>query len=203
VTHDELVKIAERWLRKKNHPVVLCDVRCNSVTEQPDAIGWKNHGWSTLIECKASRADARKDRGKSFRRRPGSGMGYERWLLVPLAIAHAVPVPEQWGVLVVHDDRRVVVQRKAEPFSEWNRQEEAILLVRAVRAATESWGRRMFGDIAPPLVDGDPHPSASATLRALRRECERLRTALRDQGAGHLEYPPPEPPPETETRSPA
>jgi hypothetical protein len=189
MTHDELVKIAERWLRKKNHPVVLADVRCNSVSEQPDAIGWKNHGWSSLVECKVSLSDGRADRNKSFRRDPAAGMGYWRWLLAPHAIGEDIPRHDGWGLLLVHDDRSVSLAHKATPFEARNRDAERTLLVRAVRAATESWGRRMFGDIAPPLVDGDPHPTASRLLRELRQENLRLRLELRTarQGAGTLE----------------
>jgi hypothetical protein len=177
--HGELVKIAERWLRKKNHPVVLSDVRCNSISEQPDAIGWKNHGSSSLIECKVSLSDGRADRSKSFRREPSTGMGYWRWLMAPVDIGKKIPRQDGWGLLVVYDDRSVRIAVQATPFVERNRDAESTLLVRAVRAVTESWGRRMFGDIAPPMVDGDPHPSTSRLLRDLRRENERLRLDLR------------------------
>lgn len=179
MTHAELVKLAERWLRKKNHPVVLADVRCNSVSEQPDAIGWKNHGWTTLVECKVSLSDGRADRYKSFRREPELGMGYWRWLMAPVAIGEKIARPIGWGLLVVHGDANVRIAHRAGLFPERNRDAEATLLVRAVRAATESWGRRMFGDIAPPLVDGDPHPTASRLLRDLRVENRRLTLELR------------------------
>ncbi|MCP3944994.1 MAG: hypothetical protein GY710_26450 [Desulfobacteraceae bacterium] len=66
-THDELIKIAEKWLLKR------CGFAFRELTtfasETPDVIGFRQ-GESILIECKTSRADFHADKKKIFRRRP-------------------------------------------------------------------------------------------------------------------------------------
>jgi len=186
MTHAELVKLAERWLRKSPdpHPIVLSDVRCNMISEQPDAIGFRNGGGATVVECKASRADYIRDLDKPHRKNPAFGMGAHRYYCAPAGV---IPVdnalfPKGWG-LIVPTERGVRVILKADPFKEFDQNGERALLVYALRCATEGWGRRIFGDEAPPLVDGDPHPTASAIIRELRHVNLKLRRQLQNLGA--------------------
>lgn len=149
------------------------------VSEQPDVIAWKNWGHCIVIECKVSRSDFLRDHKKWFRRNPEQGMGHERWLAAPTGLVAAEEIPERWGLLAVRtSSKRVSVVRKAEPFTDRNDRHETSLLISALRRATEGWGRRIFGDAAPAMVDGDPHPSAAKTIRELRDENRRLREQL-------------------------
>ncbi len=184
MTHDELVVTAARWLRtSRRFAIVLSDVHCAVTSEQPDVIGWTNGGFSCVVECKASRADFQRDAQKWFRRSPEIGMGHERWFCAPAGLLEVADLPERWG-LVEPGARRLRVVRKAEAFPAWNNRCERALLVNALRRATEGWGRRMFGEIAPPTVDGDPHPTASKIIRDLRAENLKLRETLRSTREG-------------------
>lgn len=183
--HDELARLAANWLRKKKRlPVVLQDVKCMMTSEHPDAIAWNNSGFSVLVECKVYPADLFRDADKPFRKFPERGMGNKRWFAFPSGFLAAYPraivhCPGLWGIVEIDDRGRAKVLRDAHAFPEWNRFDELRLLVQAVRKATEGWGRRTFGDIAPPTVDGDPHPTASKVIRDLRNENTKLRAELR------------------------
>lgn len=173
--HAELVKAAERWLRSgpKKCCVVLSDVRAIVISEQPDAIGWNKRAESFLVECKVSREDALRDRVKPFRREPAMGMGRRRYLLASREVAGLELLCSGWGLLE-WDGSRVRKVKESAVFHEIHEDAERALLVSAIVRATEGWGRGMFGDIAPTLVDGDPHPSTAKTMRELRAA---LRTA--------------------------
>lgn len=185
MTHGELIKRAARWLRAQNYTLVLEDVRINSVSEQPDVIGWKTWGASVVVECKASIADFRRDAEKPWRREPERGMGCFRYYAVPGEIVPAVAsqLPARWGLLGI-ESRRVRLVRNAQAFVAWDWTKgatvETAVLVAATRRAIEGWGRSMFGAEAPAsMPDGDPHPSTFRVLRDLRDENTRLRNALR------------------------
>lgn len=103
MTHADLVKRAERWLRGTKHcGVVLSERRCGGAREVPDAIGWRASFWSILVECKATRSDFLKDRKKVFRMDPDSGMGQTRWFMVaPGVVKDLAELPDGWGLLEV------------------------------------------------------------------------------------------------------
>ena len=109
MTHVQLVDIAVRWLRSYRCGVVLSEQACAS-GEMPDAIGWKRACHSVLVECKASRADFLVDREKPFRKQPKSGVGCERFYLVPKGLIRAEELPAGWGLLEVHN-RKVAMTR--------------------------------------------------------------------------------------------
>lgn len=184
MTHDELVRLAANWLRKKKRlPIVLQDVKCMMTSEQPDVIAWNNSGFSTLLEIKVFPSDLIRDAEKTFRKVPDRGMGHTRWFVFPKgffahhvnALAHC---PGAWGIVEIDPRGRPTTLRMPTPFHTWNRRDEQCLLIQATRKATEGWGRRTFGDIAPPMVDGDPHPTASKLIRELRTENAKMRREL-------------------------
>jgi hypothetical protein len=97
--HSDLVQIAQRWLRKTRHGVVLAETITRKSDESPDAIGWRNGGSiTTVIECKTSRADFLQDAKKSFRER---GMGNLRYFLAPVGLIPLDQLPKGWGLLEV------------------------------------------------------------------------------------------------------
>lgn len=101
MTHAELVKRAERWLRNTRRcGVVICEAAAQS-GETPDAIGWRFGGkLSVLVECKASRADFLADKRKWCRKNGAThSLGDERYYLAPAGIIKPEDLPERWGLL--------------------------------------------------------------------------------------------------------
>jgi len=99
VTHQQLVRLAEQWLRRNYRcGIVLSEQSCAS-GETPDVIGWKGKCRSVLVECKISRADFFADQEKPFRKDPSLGMGCERFYLVPAGIISQDELPKRWGLL--------------------------------------------------------------------------------------------------------
>ncbi len=97
MTHAELVERAERWLRNSRGCSVVVTRPCVMALENPDALGFNASGFSTLVECKASRADFRRDKDKWHRR--GTGIGNRRYYLAPAGLVSADEVPDGWGLL--------------------------------------------------------------------------------------------------------
>jgi len=99
MNHAQMVRLAERWLRRRYRcGIVLSEQSCAS-GETPDVIGWKGSCRSVVIECKVSRADFFADQEKPFRKQPGSGMGCERFYLVPQGLIVPQELPHGWGLL--------------------------------------------------------------------------------------------------------
>jgi len=99
MTHQQLVRLAEQWLRKRYRcGIVLSEQSCAS-GETPDVIGWKGSCRSVVIECKISRADFFADQEKSFRQQPEKGMGCERFYFVPRGLIKVAELPPGWGLL--------------------------------------------------------------------------------------------------------
>ena len=110
MTHAQLVKVAEQWLRRYRCGIVLSEQQCSS-GEMPDAIGWKSKCRSVVVECKISRADFLADRSKEWRVNPEIALGCERFYLSPRGMIRAEELPKGWGLLEYHD-RRVHVLMK-------------------------------------------------------------------------------------------
>lgn len=98
MTHGQLVRKAEHWLRSYGCGIVLSEQVCVS-GEAPDAIGWKRACRSVLVECKMSRPDFFADRSKPFRQDPALGLGCERWYLTPAGLVAPNELPQNWGLL--------------------------------------------------------------------------------------------------------
>jgi len=143
LAHQDLVRLAEGWLRKScGCGVVLRDpFRARVETgEQPDAIGWRGEV-SILVECKTSRADFLADRKKPFRIRPELGMGDWRLYLCPPQIIQIDDLPAGHGLLWA--EGRVLRQVQGVPMgnTRWvsdrpflgNKAAEVVMLVSALR----------------------------------------------------------------------
>jgi len=101
MTHQQLVRLAEQWLRRSYRcGIVLSEQSCAS-GETPDVIAWKGQGKcrSVVVECKISRADFFADREKPFRKNPELGMGCERFYLTPSGMLTCDELPPHWGLL--------------------------------------------------------------------------------------------------------
>ncbi len=140
MTHTELVRRAESWLRCSaripGYPGIREDatrrVQCGVVlteytsgcTESPDAIGWFFCGkHSILVECKASRSDFLADRNKHFRGEFGTkfGLGMFRYYLTNTGIAKPDEIPENWGLLEAIGRRvKLIVVAKSQEYSQAN-----------------------------------------------------------------------------------
>jgi len=104
MTHAQLVKVAEQWLRRYRCGIVLSEQQCSS-GEMPDAIGWKGKCRSVVVECKISRGDFLADHAKSWRQNPDIALGCERFYLSPRGIVRPDDLLKGWGLLEYHDRR--------------------------------------------------------------------------------------------------
>ena len=104
MTHDDLVKRAERWLKNTLRcRVVLCElVAYTTCGEIPDAIGWVGQH-SVLVECKTSRSDFLAEQRKFFRDPyyHDKTCGDWRFFLTPPGLVTEQDVPDGWGVYEV------------------------------------------------------------------------------------------------------
>lgn len=100
MTHNNLVKIAEKWLISSRKCGAVLTELVTLGMETPDAIGFRD-GTSTLIECKTNRSDFLADAKKLFRRNPWMGMGIFRFYLCPAGVITAQDLPEKWGLIWV------------------------------------------------------------------------------------------------------
>ena len=98
MTHAQLVRLAERWLRKQSCRIVLSEQTADS-GEVPDAIGWRADCHSIVVECKVSRGDFICDQHKRVRQKPRRAMGRERLYLAPAGLIRAEELPDGWGLL--------------------------------------------------------------------------------------------------------
>jgi len=117
MTHDELVARAVRWLRGTQRCSVVVAETVSATWEVPDAIGWRTAHYSILVECKTSRADFFAEAKHKNRRMPMMGMGRLRYYMTPPGLLGVGEIPENWGLLEVHE-KYVRVKLKATPRAE-------------------------------------------------------------------------------------
>lgn len=130
-THRELVARVGRWLRlTRGNTVVICERVCR-VSETPDCLAFRDGNLSTLVECKASRADFHADVRKPFRTNEAEGVGDFRWYAAPAGILTPEDMPAGWGLIEVRRTR-VLVTKVAE-FKTSNKANEVAMLTSAIR----------------------------------------------------------------------
>lgn len=118
MTHDDLVRRAVSWLKRpaskqigefkwwrKGGCGVVVPELVSYATENPDAIGWNNGGYSYLIECKVSVSDFRADANKGHR---AHGAGAQRLFLCEPGVIPLDELPSGWGLLHCHPTRITV-----------------------------------------------------------------------------------------------
>ena len=116
VTHAQLVKLAESWLRSRRCYVVLSEQTASS-GEVPDVIGWRRDCRSIVIECKISRADFYADQRKLVRLNAHLGMGSERYYFTPKEMLRFDELPPGWGLLEA-SHKEVVRSNHSRPRSQ-------------------------------------------------------------------------------------
>ncbi len=178
MTHGELVARAQRWLRNTRHNnVVLAEIGSDG-REQPDLIAWKYRGRiCTVVECKTSRADFKRDAKKSFRMR--GGMGSERFYATPPGLLTLAELPPSWGLIEVGPKLVRVVRTSGRFVIERNIAGETACLVSAIERVTDGWGRKVFGEISPVHGLPDPHPTVATMIHELRADNRALRAKVR------------------------
>ena len=153
--HNQLVAIAERHLRS----TMLCWpvlTEPDSLGEEADAIGWKTakegREVTHVIECKASLADFRADKGKEHRLDPSIGMGVYRWFLTPEGLVEPFDCEEVgWGLLE-WDGKSVNRKHPSEVFHARNVNRE-ILLLRNACKNLEHAGARTANEARPGNIE--------------------------------------------------
>lgn len=113
-THQQLVDIGEKFLKKLNYKVIGKEVKSMS-SEIPDLIGFQCD-ISTVIECKTSRQDFIKDREKPHRIE--GGVGNFRFFLCPEGLITVDELPERWGLIEVNSKGRA--EMKYNPYGKGN-----------------------------------------------------------------------------------
>lgn len=154
MTHADLVKRAERWLRSsatvpngggKSRRVKCGVVSAELVTllgETPDAVGWAYGGRiSIMVECKTSRADYLRDQKKLSRRTKIRCIGKYRYYMTPAGLLKPEELAAGWGLLEV-EGRRVSLVKMPEEQAHRCLMSEMIILWSIGRRAQEGLGWR-------------------------------------------------------------
>lgn len=126
--HKSLVSLGVRWLKRRCSIVFYEFATVGN--ESPDIIGWGS-GLSTLVECKASRADFLRDAKKLTRTHPHLGMGQHRYYLCPYGFIETQELPKGWGLLWVRNNR--VSIKWVSDYHEINQTAEIRFLVSMLR----------------------------------------------------------------------
>ena len=101
ITHKMLVEIAYKWLLKNGSIGVAFKELRSLASEIPDVIGFGQSA-STMIECKASRADFLRDKKKPHR---SKGMGNWRFYCCPDGMIRVDELPKGWGLIYVKNGK--------------------------------------------------------------------------------------------------
>jgi hypothetical protein len=132
MTHEDLRKIAVRWLTISRKCTVVLSEIVSHATQIPDAIGWQCDR-STLVECKVSRADFLRDRDK-VHNRANATPGMRRYYLTPPRLLTEEDLPEGWGLLEAREDYVKQVRESAHfTVSDRGVSDEIAMLVSALR----------------------------------------------------------------------
>ena len=114
LSHDELVELSARYVKKLGFPVVGKEVRAWYSREEGDVVAFRSTS-SLLVEAKCSRADFRADARKP--ERSSGGLGVYRFYVCPAGLIHAEEVPERWGLWWV--EGRKITQIKGPIGNGW------------------------------------------------------------------------------------
>lgn len=142
MTHSNLVALGVKWLSRQSSTVFY--EFAAAAKENPDIIGWSS-GFSTLIECKATRADFLSDGKKIVRRNARRGMGQRRYYLCPAGVIEIEDLPKKWGLLWV-EKGCIAVKREARGHPERSLIAEITFLNAMLRRAQIRIGTRPLSE---------------------------------------------------------
>ena len=147
MTHEELRKLAVRWLTTSQKCTVVLSEIVSHATQIPDAIGWQTER-STLVECKVSRADFLRDKEKCHQR-ANATPGMKRFYLTPPGLLHIEDLPDGWGLIEARENY-VKMMRDSGHFAMTDRamSDEIAMLVSALRRVKQ----REFLVIVPEIA---------------------------------------------------
>jgi hypothetical protein len=117
MSHALCVKLAAEYMNKRSSVVLPEFYTWNN--ELPDVMAF-NRDYSTVIECKVSRADFLRDAKKSFRLQPNSGMGDFRYYVAPKGLIKPEELPYRWGLIEILPNGKLRKNRDAIKFIEKN-----------------------------------------------------------------------------------
>jgi hypothetical protein len=147
-THDDLVKMAERWLKTTRGCGVVVTELVTHTEEIPDALGFRsNH--SILVECKTSHADFIADQKKHFRHSP-KHLGNLRYYLAPEGVIKVEEVSDGWGLLMITPRGMHIVKDSQADMNPQVKVAESFLLYSLVRRAVK---RGYLESLVKPLAD--------------------------------------------------
>lgn len=106
MTHEALVDLADKWLRKEKGCGFVATEPVTQIAEIPDAIGFRSD-CSFLVECKVSRSDFLADKKKLVRINPKMGVGKFRYYLCPERLILSTDLPPMWGLLWVNHKMKI------------------------------------------------------------------------------------------------
>lgn len=135
MTHAELLRHAERWLRGTQRcNVVLVEQPHAYLPEIPDAIGWCHNPRDVgtachVVEAKVSVSDCRADHRKRHAKL-GESMGDFRWVLAPRGVLTPDTLPPMHGLLEVRGSRVFVVKHAPPRDKTWARLEAEVTYLR-------------------------------------------------------------------------
>lgn len=132
--HSELVQIAGKFLKNKIQnrcSVVFLELSSYSL-EIPDAIGF-NGSHSTVIECKTSKSDFKKDFTKNHRIDPSTAMGDYRYYLCTRNVLQSNDIPDGYGLIYVDSNKRTEIVVESSFFSQKNIRNEQSMMFSALR----------------------------------------------------------------------
>lgn len=115
--HEDLVEKGCKWLKSQGGKrwscgVVFTELKAG-IDEKPDVLGFGSHT-STIIECKVSRNDFKRDHKKMFRSLPQKGMGKYRFYMCPTDLIKEEELPDKWGLIYVSEKGRATIVKKPE-----------------------------------------------------------------------------------------
>jgi len=147
MTHDEGVKLCEKYLVKEGYSQVLTEPVGSGTGEIPDAIGWRRRSAtidSCVLEWKCSVGDLKVDAAKPHRR-AGYGMGVTRYICSDRMeiLQHC---PDKWGAIFFSDGEGVVVREAMERNP--NETAERGVLLHALKNMTKATGVQASGAVA-------------------------------------------------------
>ena len=119
LTHADLVTKGIKWLRSQGGKQWSAPLAFGEIVavgnEIPDVIGFSSNG-STLIECKTSKSDFKRDKKKMFRSVPQMGMGKYRFYMCPTGLIEKNELPDNWGLIYVSEKgvAKLIVKPKSQ-----------------------------------------------------------------------------------------